>query len=46
MADGRVVEQGTHAQLLAAGGSYREMWELQREQREQQDATPAVPEIA
>jgi ATP-binding cassette subfamily B protein len=31
---GRVVERGTHAQLLAAGGLYREMWELQLRERE------------
>lgn len=26
MADGRVVEEGTHAELLAAGGRYRRLW--------------------
>ncbi|MGD8955684.1 MAG: ABC transporter ATP-binding protein/permease [Chromatiaceae bacterium] len=34
MASGRVVESGTHKQLLSAGGVYREMWELQRKERE------------
>jgi ATP-binding cassette subfamily B protein len=34
MASGRVIENGTHAQLLAAGGVYREMWELQLKERE------------
>ena len=34
MDGGRVVERGTHAQLLAAGGLYREMWELQLRERE------------
>jgi ABC-type multidrug transport system fused ATPase/permease subunit len=27
---GRAVERGTHAGLLAAGGAYRRMWELER----------------
>jgi len=46
MADGRVIERGTHPQLLAAGGHYSRMWELQREAREAasldgtSDATP------
>ena len=34
MSSGRVVESGTHEQLLSAGGVYREMWELQRKERE------------
>jgi ABC-type transport system involved in Fe-S cluster assembly fused permease/ATPase subunit len=33
MEDGRIVEQGTHRQLLSAGGRYAAMWDLQlREQ--------------
>ena len=35
MADGRIVERGTHAALLAAGGRYADMWYLQ--QREIQE---------
>ena len=27
---GRVVERGPHAQLLAAGGRYAQMWRLQQ----------------
>jgi len=31
---GRIVEQGNHADLLAAGGLYAHMWQLQQEARE------------
>ncbi len=34
MSAGRVIERGSHAELLAADGVYREMWELQRRERE------------
>lgn len=34
MAGGRVIERGTHTQLLAAGGVYQDMWELQQKERE------------
>lgn len=34
MERGRIVEQGTHRQLLAAKGLYQEMWRLQQEERE------------
>ena len=30
MADGRIVERGTHAALLAAGGEYARLWALQQ----------------
>jgi ATP-binding cassette subfamily B protein IrtA len=30
---GRMVEQGTHEELLAAGGRYTRMWQLQEERR-------------
>jgi ATP-binding cassette subfamily B protein len=33
MEHGRVVEQGDHAALLALGGRYAEMWELQQKER-------------
>jgi len=32
---GRVVEQGSHRQLLEAGGRYADMWRLQQEQTKQ-----------
>jgi len=35
---GQVIEQGTHRELLEAGGRYAEMWQLQQEQR--QDEAP------
>ena len=42
MDNGRVAERGTHAQLLAAGGIYREMWELQLKERETTDRADAA----
>ncbi|MFN2308124.1 MAG: ABC transporter ATP-binding protein/permease [Gammaproteobacteria bacterium] len=33
MESGRIVESGTHQQLLAAGGSYSRLWALQQEER-------------
>ena len=31
---GRIVERGTHRDLLAAGGAYASMWALQQHERE------------
>jgi ATP-binding cassette subfamily B protein len=43
MDGGRIIEQGRHADLLAAGGIYAEMWELQqREAREAAEAAAAA----
>jgi ATP-binding cassette, subfamily B, heavy metal transporter len=33
MDGGRIVERGSHAELLATGGSYAQMWRLQQEER-------------
>ena len=41
LADGRVAERGTHAELLAAGGVYARMWAMQAEQ-EPHDAEAAI----
>jgi ATP-binding cassette subfamily B protein len=38
MGAGRIVERGTHAQLLAKGGEYARMWALQQSSAEQQAA--------
>jgi len=35
---GRVAERGTHAALLARGGLYAHMWEIQAEQQDQPEA--------
>ncbi|MES9962420.1 MAG: ABC transporter ATP-binding protein/permease [Candidatus Sedimenticola sp. 20ELBAFRAG] len=35
MDQGRIVEQGSHRELLATGGIYHNMWLLQQEEREQ-----------
>jgi ATP-binding cassette subfamily B protein len=41
MAEGRIVERGTHWQLLRAGGEYARLWALQ--QRERVEADPSPP---
>ncbi|HEU5181834.1 MAG TPA: ABC transporter ATP-binding protein/permease [Candidatus Polarisedimenticolia bacterium] len=45
MEDGRIVERGTHAQLLAAEGRYAHMWRLQQQEPafETSPAHPAKP---
>ncbi len=39
--EGRIVESGTHGQLLARSGLYSEMWARQQAEREEQDSEAA-----
>jgi ATP-binding cassette subfamily B protein len=41
MEAGRVIERGTHQQLLARGGRYAQMWALQQQSGEGEPASPA-----
>lgn len=38
MDDGRIIERGRHAELLAADGLYAKMWRLQQEERSDGEA--------
>jgi ATP-binding cassette, subfamily B, heavy metal transporter len=39
MDHGRIVERGTHAELLRAGGLFAQMWALQQQRSEERDTT-------
>lgn len=38
--DGRIVERGTHSELLAAGGRYEELYRTQFDDNETREAVP------
>jgi len=40
MANGHIIEQGTHQQLLEDKGRYADMWNLQQKQQTEQDKQP------
>jgi ABC-type transport system involved in cytochrome bd biosynthesis fused ATPase/permease subunit len=42
MDKGRIVERGTHAELLRAGGLFAQMWALQQQRAAQGEDTPEV----
>jgi ATP-binding cassette subfamily B protein len=40
MSHGRIVERGTHQELLAAEGAYAHMWRLQQQEEQQVQLQP------
>ncbi|MFJ7568190.1 ABCB family ABC transporter ATP-binding protein/permease [Herminiimonas sp. NPDC097707] len=42
---GRIVERGTHAQLLAADGAYAQMWARQQARQDESPASPADDDV-
>ncbi|WP_414657504.1 ABC transporter ATP-binding protein [Deinococcus sp. VB343] len=44
MKQGRLIEDGTHAELLSRGGEYAELWQLQASQYAEDITAPAQPD--
>ncbi|HEY1460114.1 MAG TPA: ABC transporter ATP-binding protein/permease [Casimicrobiaceae bacterium] len=42
LAGGRIIERGTHAELLGQEGAYARMWALQQQERPREGASPGV----
>jgi ATP-binding cassette subfamily B protein len=43
MGEGRIIERGTHAALLAANGNYARMWTLQQQEAIEHERTTLEP---
>jgi ABC-type transport system involved in Fe-S cluster assembly fused permease/ATPase subunit len=43
---GRIIERGTHSELLAARGAYAQMWERQQARKDDIDASPPPGEVS
>ena len=39
MSEGRIIERGSHAALLAAEGNYARMWTLQQQEKQEMEPT-------
>jgi subfamily B ATP-binding cassette protein MsbA len=46
MEAGRIIEMGTHAELLSKGGQYRKLYELQFADEEEDPQTSQIPQMA
>jgi ATP-binding cassette subfamily B protein len=43
LTDGRIIQEGTHAELLAVEGLYRRLWEIQTSTEEETARTATTP---